>query len=1144
MRPGKRIFSIFLCLALVLSGMVIPAKEVQAEEVQAEEIQVEEIQAEEVQAEEVQGETASAAETASGEKTIAGFGTSMIADPIATTNANDAWRGSYVYFGNYDADGNLTAEPVKYRVLDASTTEYSADQTTQTMLLDCDRILYYQAFDEDGVANDGVTKVNDWAGSDINKSLNKDGGFIDTSFGATEKSAIAASVKTAANALDGTEATAYKFAPLNGEQLFVLDAKEATRPTYGYGSTKSRGKEADGDYAFWWLRSAYGSMDGYAGFVDSSGEFGGNGVRYIHPGVSPAFNLNLSSVLFSSVVSGTAGEAGAEYKLTLLDSDITISSSGVTRKGNTVFIPYNFKGTNMGKVTQVSVLILDKEYTAGNTNGASILAYEKLNVENFAPSGTGVYTLPDFLNGKNPGTDYHVYVIAEDINGEKVTDYASAPTEVHIWAAPTVKKISIGTQGIVDPAVPRSEKDAWNGCFVYYGNYNGSPVKYRVLDANTSRFGGTTMFLDCDSILYCTAYDGEASYSNVWKNSPIYISLNGAGFLDKEGAFTAAEKNAIATSNVAAHVLTTDSETGVNVTNGVKTTFEKYIALTGEKIFLLDVEDVCNGAYGYSITTNADSNQKKTGASEDLEWWLRSAYGSGSMVGNISSVGTIYWSLASKSTVGVSPAMNLDLSSILLSSVSGTGKSSGITSESSEIGTTTEAEWKLTLLDAGKTIALTPGRSAVKAGDGTITVPYTYTDSTSGSGKVNQISVMITDKAYGSENAQILYYGALQNIKNAEGADSTVAEACAGTGTFALPGGLAGKTLGKDYHIYILAECVNADNATDYASAPFEIGVKTKIAAVNIAGISAPITGLPLMAEVEVSGEGVSAKAPVTWKKGETKVTGKAESSATYWAFVTLTAKDGYTFKDAAGIMTSVTLNGTAVTSGNVTQNADGTLTVACGTYTTAAEVKTGDSQVAVNDDGTVTYKTPANKNLTSITIPDTVTVGGVTRKVTAIEKNAFKNSKIKSITIGNNIKTIGANAFYGCKYLKTVKFGKNVTAIGDKAFYKCTALTKITIPSKVKTIGKQAFYGCKKLKTVTIGKSVNKIGSKAFYGCSKLKTFTIKTTKLTTKKVGSKAFGKTPKSMKVTVPKKKFKSYKSMLVKKGVNKKAKFKKK
>ena len=147
---------------------------------------------------------------------------------------------------------------------------------------------------------------------------------------------------------------------------------------------------------------------------------------------------------------------------------------------------------------------------------------------------------------------------------------------------------------------------------------------------------------------------------------------------------------------------------------------------------------------------------------------------------------------------------------------------------------------------------------------------------------------------------------------------------------------------------------------------------------------------------------------------------------------------------------------------------------------------------------GTVTYVAPTNKKVATVTIPDVVVIDGVTYKVTAIEKKAFKNNKnIKKVTIGKN----------------------------------------------VKTIGKEAFSGCKKMTSISIGKNVSKIDSKAFYGCSKLKTLTIKSSKLTTKKIGSKAFSKTPKSMTVKVPKKKFNAYKSMLIKRGVNKKAKFKK-
>ena len=115
---------------------------------------------------------------------------------------------------------------------------------------------------------------------------------------------------------------------------------------------------------------------------------------------------------------------------------------------------------------------------------------------------------------------------------------------------------------------------------------------------------------------------------------------------------------------------------------------------------------------------------------------------------------------------------------------------------------------------------------------------------------------------------------------------------------------------------------------------------------------------------------------------------------------------------------------------------------------------------------GTVEYTRPVNKNISKVTIPPTVTISGITYKITGISKSAFKNNtKLTTVKMGTSIKTVGAGAFYGCTKLKTVTVGTNVTAIGDKAFYKCTALTKIIIPSKVSKIGKQAFYGCKKLK-------------------------------------------------------------------------------
>lgn len=207
----------------------------------------------------------------------------------------------------------------------------------------------------------------------------------------------------------------------------------------------------------------------------------------------------------------------------------------------------------------------------------------------------------------------------------------------------TTKTIAgLGTSVIVDPTAPANDTDAWKGSYVYYGNYDADgdgtaePVKYRVLDASTTDFSADrttqTMFLDCDSILYYQQFDNDGAANvdgkkaNDWSISDVKSSLNGNGFLNKEGVFTTAEKNAIAASNVDSHVLTTNSTTGVNVASWTQSTVVNYVALTGEQIFLLDAEDVSNGAYGYSMTDKSTENRKKTGSSGAYFWWLRSAF--------------------------------------------------------------------------------------------------------------------------------------------------------------------------------------------------------------------------------------------------------------------------------------------------------------------------------------------------------------------------------------------------------------------------------------------------------------------------------------------------------------------------------------
>lgn len=111
---------------------------------------------------------------------------------------------------------------------------------------------------------------------------------------------------------------------------------------------------------------------------------------------------------------------------------------------------------------------------------------------------------------------------------------------------------------------------------------------------------------------------------------------------------------------------------------------------------------------------------------------------------------------------------------------------------------------------------------------------------------------------------------------------------------------------------------------------------------------------------------------------------------------------------------------------------------------------------------------------------------------------------------------------------------------------------SKVVIPDTVKingvkfkvtSIAKNAFKNDKKIKQLSIGKNVKSIGANAFYGCKKLSKITIHTKQLTSSKVGKKAFKGIKSKATIKVPKAKYKTYKKMLLKKGVGSKAIFKK-
>jgi len=135
---------------------------------------------------------------------------------------------------------------------------------------------------------------------------------------------------------------------------------------------------------------------------------------------------------------------------------------------------------------------------------------------------------------------------------------------------------------------------------------------------------------------------------------------------------------------------------------------------------------------------------------------------------------------------------------------------------------------------------------------------------------------------------------------------------------------------------------------------------------------------------------------------------------------------------------------------------------------------------------GTVELKKPLKKTNTSVSIPATVKINGYVFKVTSIGSKAFyKNTKLKTVKIGNNVVKIGASAFASNKKLTTVTMGKGITSIESKAFYQDAKLKKVTLKSsKLKTVKKLAFKGIAKNAKIDVpnkkAKSYKKLLKKA----------------------------------------------------------------
>lgn len=130
-----------------------------------------------------------------------------------------------------------------------------------------------------------------------------------------------------------------------------------------------------------------------------------------------------------------------------------------------------------------------------------------------------------------------------------------------------------------------------------------------------------------------------------------------------------------------------------------------------------------------------------------------------------------------------------------------------------------------------------------------------------------------------------------------------------------------------------------------------------------------------------------------------------------------------------------------------------------------------GLSYIAVSESTAMVTSDDSYEELTSVTVPSSVTYGGKTYTVTKIDAGCFQMcGEIKTITLPSSIIEIGSTAFAGCYALESINLENTcITKVSESCFSACRKLKSITIPATVTSIYRNPFVQNLELKSINV---------------------------------------------------------------------------